>query len=71
MVLYLKNHETGILMKMRFLYNRRNWEDILPLNVDFSLIDGFTKVTDKMPQYTREKLRWKKVFSLGTQQELL
>jgi hypothetical protein len=24
-----------------------------------------------MPQCTREELRWKKVFSLGTQQELL
>jgi cystathionine beta-synthase len=28
-------------------------EDILPLNVDFSLIDGFTKVTDKDAVYTR------------------
>jgi cystathionine beta-synthase len=33
------------------------------LNVDFSLIDGFTKVTDKDAQSTREELRWKKVFS--------
>jgi cystathionine beta-synthase len=40
------------------------------LNVDFSLIDGFTKVTDK-DATVREELRWKKVFSLGTQQELL
>jgi cystathionine beta-synthase len=39
------------------------------LNVDFSLIDGFTKVTDKDARSV--ELRWKKVFSLGTQQELL
>jgi hypothetical protein len=37
----------------------------------FSLIDGFTKVTDKDAAVTREELRWKKVFLLGTRQELL
>jgi hypothetical protein len=32
---------------MKFIpISQKNWKDILPKNVDFS-IDGFTKVTDK------------------------
>jgi cysteine synthase len=54
MVLYSKN-----TMKLEFSTKTKStpWkelEDILPLNVDFSLIDGFTKVTDKdAAVYTR------------------
>jgi cystathionine beta-synthase len=68
---FKKYHETGILMKMRFiLIYRRHRRGYFTIECRFSLIDGFTKVTDKDAQ-SREELRWKKVFSLGTQQELL
>jgi hypothetical protein len=56
MVLYLKKyHETEFLMKrMKFIhYNRRNWRRYSK-NVDFSLIDGFTKVTKDAAVYTRK-----------------
>jgi hypothetical protein len=47
-MVYLKNTMKPEFWRKRnlFVYNRRNWEDILPKNVDFHY-DGFTKVTDK------------------------
>lgn len=53
---FKKYHETGIFDENEiYSYITEGiGEDILPLNVDFSLIDGFTKVTDKdAAVYTR------------------
>lgn len=53
---FKKYHETGIFDKEEiFPYSTEGiGEDILPENVDFDLIDGFTKVTDKdAAVYTR------------------
>src|SRR6056300_1222967 len=46
---FKKYHETGIFDKNEiYPYSTEGiGEDILPKNVDFSIIDGFTKVTDK------------------------
>ena len=45
---FKKYHETGILIKMKFTpITEGIGEDILPKNVDFSVIDHFEKVTDK------------------------
>ena len=46
---FKKYHETGIFDKNEiYSYITEGiGEDILPANVDFSIIDGFTKVTDK------------------------
>lgn len=46
---YKKYHETGIFdnNEIYSYVTEGIGEDILPKNVDFSLIDGFTKVTDK------------------------
>ena len=46
---FKKYHETGIFDEIEiYSYVTEGiGEDILPKNVDFSLIDGFTKVTDK------------------------
>lgn len=54
---FKKYHETGIFDENEiYSYITEGiGEDILPLNVDFSLIDGFTKVTDKdAAVYTRK-----------------
>jgi cystathionine beta-synthase len=54
---FKKYHETGIFDENEiYSYITEGiGEDILPLNVDFSLIDGFTKVTDKDAAiYTRK-----------------
>ena len=54
---YKKYHETGIFDENEiYSYITEGiGEDILPKNVDFSLIDGFTKVTDKdAAVYTRK-----------------
>ena len=54
---FKKYHETGIFDENEiYSYVTEGiGEDILPLNVDFSLIDGFTKVTDKdAAVYTRK-----------------
>lgn len=54
---FKKYHETGIFDENEiYSYVTEGiGEDILPKNVDFSLIDGFTKVTDKdAAVYTRE-----------------
>jgi cystathionine beta-synthase len=46
---FKKYHETGIFDKKEIYpyVTEGIGEDILPKNVDFSIIDGFTKVTDK------------------------
>jgi cystathionine beta-synthase len=54
---FKKYHETGIFDENEiYSYITEGiGEDILPLNVDFSVIDGFTKVTDKdAAVYTRK-----------------
>ena len=54
---FKKYHETGIFDENEiYSYITEGiGEDILPKNVDFSLIDGFTKVTDKAAAvYTRK-----------------
>lgn len=54
---FKKYHETGIFDENEiYPYSTEGiGEDILPKNVDFSLIDGFTKVTDKdAAVYTRK-----------------
>ena len=54
---FKKYHETGIFDENEiYSYITEGiGEDILPKNVDFSLIDGFTKVTDKdAAVYTRK-----------------
>lgn len=54
---FKKYHETGIFDENEiYSYITEGiGEDILPLNVDFTLIDGFTKVTDKdAAVYTRK-----------------
>ncbi|MBS7252398.1 pyridoxal-phosphate dependent enzyme [Flavobacterium branchiicola] len=55
--IFKKYHETGIFDENEiYSYITEGiGEDILPKNVDFSLIDGFTKVTDKdAAVYTRK-----------------
>ena len=50
-------------MKMKFIPTSQGiGEDILPENVDFSLIDHFEKVTDKDTAYTQDALQKKKGF---------
>jgi cystathionine beta-synthase len=54
---FKKYHETGIFDENEiYSYSTEGiGEDILPKNVDFALIDGFTKVTDKdAAAYTRK-----------------
>ena len=54
---FKKYHETGIFDKNEIYpyITEGIGEDILPANVDFSIIDGFTKVTDKdAAVYTRK-----------------
>lgn len=54
---FKKYHETGVFDKNEiYSYVTEGiGEDILPANVDFSIIDGFTKVTDKdAAVYTRK-----------------
>lgn len=55
---FKKYHETGIFdEKEIYPYVTEGiGEDILPLNVDFSLIDGFEKVTDKDAAIYTQKL---------------
>lgn len=54
---FKKYHETGVFDENEiYSYSTEGiGEDILPKNVDFSIIDGFTKVTDKdAAVYTRK-----------------
>src|SRR5699024_11020783 len=62
---YKKYHETGIFDENEiYSYTTEGIvEDILPDNVDFDLIDGFTKVTDKdAAVYTRKLAREEGMF---------
>ncbi|MBT8269796.1 MAG: pyridoxal-phosphate dependent enzyme [Bacteroidia bacterium] len=62
---FKKYHETGIFDKNEIYpyVTEGIGEDILPANVDFSIIDGFTKVTDKdAAVYTRRLAREEGMF---------
>lgn len=62
---FKKYHETGIFDENEiYSYVTEGiGEDILPMNVDFSLIDGFTKVTDKdAAVYTRKLAKEEGIF---------
>jgi len=62
---FKKYHETGIFdnNEIYSYVTEGIGEDILPLNVDFSLIDGFTKVTDKdAALYTRRLAKEEGIF---------
>ncbi|HUH34495.1 MAG TPA: pyridoxal-phosphate dependent enzyme [Moheibacter sp.] len=62
---FKKYHETGIFDENEiYSYITEGiGEDILPLNVDFSLIEGFTKVTDKdAAVYTRRLAKEEGIF---------
>lgn len=62
---FKKYHETGIFDENEiYSYVTEGiGEDILPKNVDFSLIDGFTKVTDKdAAVYTRKLAKEEGIF---------
>ncbi len=62
---FKKYHETGIFDENEIYpyITEGIGEDILPLNVDFSLIDGFTKVTDKdAAVYTRKIAKQEGIF---------
>ena len=62
---FKKYHETGIFDKNEIYpyITEGIGEDILPENVDFTLIDGFTKVTDKDAAiYTRRLAREEGMF---------
>lgn len=62
---FKKYHETGIFdpNEIYSYITEGIGEDILPKNVDFSLIDGFTKVTDKdAAVYTRRLAKEEGIF---------
>ena len=62
---FKKYHETGIFDENEIYpyITEGIGEDILPQNVDFSLIDGFTKVTDKdAAVYTRRLAKEEGIF---------
>ena len=62
---FKKYHETGIFDKNEIYpyITKGIGEDILPKNVDFDLIDGFTKVTDRDAAiYTRRLAREEGMF---------
>ncbi|MBW7869855.1 MAG: pyridoxal-phosphate dependent enzyme [Flavobacteriia bacterium] len=63
---FKKYHETGIFDENEiYSYVTEGiGEDILPKNVDFSIIDGFTKVTDKdAAAYTRRLAKEEGIFA--------
>lgn len=64
---FKKYHETGIFDEDEiYSYITEGiGEDILPENVDFSVIDGFTKVTDKDAAIYTQKLAKMEGFFLG------
>ncbi len=64
---FKKYHETGIFdEKEIYPYVTEGiGEDILPLNVDFSIIDGFTKVTDKDAAVYTQRLSKEEGMFLG------
>ncbi|PRX46269.1 PLP-dependent cysteine synthase family protein [Salegentibacter salegens] len=64
---FKKYHETGEFDKKEIYpyITEGIGEDILPKNVDFSVIDGFTKVTDKDAAIYTRKLAEEEGFFLG------
>ncbi len=64
---FKKYHETGIFDKNEIYpyITEGIGEDILPKNVDFDIIDGFTKVTDKDAAVYTRKLAREEGFFLG------
>lgn len=64
---FKKYHETGIFDENEIYpyITEGIGEDILPKNVDFSVIDGFTKVTDKDAAIYTQKLAKEEGFFLG------
>src|SRR5690554_3136325 len=64
---FKKYHETGIFDQNEIYpyITEGIGEDILPKNVDFSIIDGFTKVTDKDAAIYTQKLAKMEGFFLG------
>jgi cystathionine beta-synthase len=64
---FKKYHETGIFDKNEIYpyITEGIGEDILPKNVDFSIIDGFTKVTDKDAAIYTQLLAKKEGMFLG------
>jgi len=64
---FKKYHETGIFDKNEIYpyITEGIGEDILPKNVDFSIIDGFTKVTDKDAAVYTQLLAKKEGMFLG------
>ena len=64
---FKKYHETGIFDKNEIYpyVTEGIGEDILPKNVDFSIIDGFTKVTDKDAAIYTQLLAKKEGMFLG------
>ncbi|MFD2542134.1 PLP-dependent cysteine synthase family protein [Lacinutrix gracilariae] len=64
---FKKYHETGIFDENEIYpyVTEGIGEDILPKNVDFSLIDGFTKVTDKDAAVYTQKLALEEGMFLG------
>lgn len=64
---FKKYHETGIFDENEIYpyVTEGIGEDILPKNVDFSIIDGFTKVTDKDAAVYTQLLAKKEGFFLG------
>lgn len=64
---FKKYHETGIFDENEIYpyITEGIGEDILPKNVDFSVIDGFTKVTDKDAAIYTQKLAKMEGFFLG------
>ena len=64
---FKKYHETGIFDENEIYpyVTEGIGEDILPLNVDFSVIDGFTKVTDKDAAVYTQRLSKEEGMFLG------
>ena len=64
---FKKYHETGIFDENEiYPYSTEGiGEDILPENVDFSVIDGFTKVTDKDAAIYTQRLAKEEAMLLG------
>lgn len=64
---FKKYHETGIFDKNEIYpyITEGIGEDILPLNVNFSIIDGFTKVTDKDAAVYTQRLAKEEGMFLG------
>ena len=63
--LYLKKYLPTLSLQERIKYTEGIGEDILPKNVNFDIIDGFTKVTDKDAAVYTRKLAQEEGMFLG------